>query len=145
MDENILSVTRVLIVDDHPIIQQGLTHLINQEDDMRVCGAAANVKSAVKQIEAHRPRVVIVDLSLPGDSGLRLIRYICQQWVDVRPIVVSSYDAAIYAMLARHEGAMAYICKQDAAEEVVAAIRTVLNGQHYLSRTASIESALWAR
>lgn len=137
MTANVLPVTnirrRVLIVDDHPIVRQGLKRMIDAEADLEVCGEAdsePNARSAVRELG---PDIVIVDLSLQDGDGLELVRAVHAHHPDVPMLVLSMHDEAIYAERMLAEGASGYIMKQAAADQLLTALRTVLQGDTYLS------------
>lgn len=137
MTANVLPVTnirrRVLIVDDHPIVRQGLKRMIDAEADLEVCGEAdsePNARSAVRELG---PDIVVVDLSLQDGDGLELVRAVHAHHPDVPMLVLSMHDEAIYAERMLAEGASGYIMKQAAADQLLTALRTVLQGDTYLS------------
>ena len=124
---------KIIIVDDHPIIRQGLAELIDQEDDLVVCGQAEDAHQAMKAIGKQEPALVVVDVSLKDSNGIELIKDIKVQHPDTVVLVLSMHDEFVYAERALRAGAKGYIMKQEASEKVIQAIRTVLNGQVYLS------------
>lgn len=124
---------RVLIVDDHPILRKGLSLLINQETDLMVGGEAENAQRALEMIEALKPDLVIVDISLPGIDGIELLRRIKQRYGELPTLVVSMHDEAVFAERALRAGARGYIMKQEALENVLVAIRKVLGGEIFVS------------
>jgi DNA-binding NarL/FixJ family response regulator len=124
---------RVLVVDDHPIVRQGLTQLINREGDLRVCGEADCTAGALQAIEALRPDVVVADLSLQGPDGLELLKNLRGKDRAVPVVILSMHDESLYAERALRAGARAYLMKQEATETVLIAIRRVLAGEIYLS------------
>jgi len=123
----------VLIVDDHPIVRQGLAQLINQEKDLEVCGQAEDAHKAMQAIRQLNPDMVIVDISLKGTSGLELIKDLRVQYPDLPALMLSMYDEAVYGERALRAGAKGYVMKQEATEKVVTAIRQVLAGEVYVS------------
>ncbi|MBP0618565.1 response regulator [Cupriavidus consociatus] len=123
--------TKVLIVDDHPIIREGLTHLLMQEG-LHVCCAAATSEEAFAAM-ASQPDIAIVDLSLQSDSGLDLIKTLRQHHPSLAILVLSMHDETLFAERALRAGANGYLMKLEAAEEVMSAIREVLAGSIYLS------------
>jgi len=125
---------RVLIVDDHPIARYGLAKLIEQEADLEVCGEAEDFAQALKALASARPDVVVADISLPGKNGLDLVKDIKARHAGLPVLVLSIHDESLYAERALRAGASGYIMKEEAAEEVVAAIRRVLAGEVYLSQ-----------
>ena len=126
---------RVLVVDDHPVVRQGLALLISHEPDMEVCAQAETVHEAIKAIAATQPDVAVVDLSLKGTSGLELIKDIKVRFSKVPVLVLSMSDENVYAERALRAGARGYMMKEEATEKVLMAIRRVLMGQLYLSES----------
>jgi len=123
----------VLIVDDHPIVRQGLSQLINAEDDLEVCGDAATVEEALQSLGESYPDVVIVDLSLAHSDGLELIKEIRSETRDLPVLVLSMHDENMYAERLLSAGANGYIMKQAAADQLLIALRRVLAGGVYVS------------
>ncbi len=128
---------RVLIVDDHPIVRQGLKGLISQATDLIVCGEAETIFDALKAIEQLKPDIIVVDISLKGESGVDLIKDVRIRYPDLPVLTLSMYDEAIYAERVLCAGARGYVTKEEAAENVLNAIRQVLNGQIFLSERMS--------
>ena len=125
--------TRVLLVDDHPIVRQGLAQLIGQQAGLEVCAEAADPQEAMAAIKAHSPSLVVLDLSLNGADGMELIRDIRQQREDLPVLVLSMHDESVYAQRAIRAGARGYIMKQEPPEVLLEAVRRVLDGEIYLS------------
>ncbi len=125
--------TRILIVDDHPIVRQGLAELINHEGDLVVCGQAEDSHGAMKAIRELNPNMAIIDISLKETSGLELIKDIHSQHADVPVLALSMHDETLYAERALRAGAMGYIMKQEATENVIGAVRKILGGEIYVS------------
>ena len=123
----------IIIVDDHPVVRQGLAQLINQEADLHVCGQAEDAHEAVRAIKELAPDMVIVDISLRDTSGMDLIKDIKVRHPDLPILTLSMHDEAVYAERALRAGARGYIMKQEATERVVTAIRCVLAGNVYVS------------
>ncbi|SEM01146.1 DNA-binding response regulator, NarL/FixJ family, contains REC and HTH domains [Syntrophus gentianae] len=124
---------RVLIVDDHPILRKGLSLLINSEPDLTVVAEADNAQRALEKIEAHKPDLLIVDISLPGIDGIELIKTVKLTHRDLPALVVSMHDESLFAERALRAGARGYIMKQEALEKVLVAIRRVLAGEIFVS------------
>lgn len=131
---------RVLIVDDHPIVRQGLRRMIELEPDLAVCGEAQTEKEAREAIRELAPDVVIVDISLGQGDGLELVRDVHAQRPELPMLVLSMHDELIYAERLLAAGASGYIMKQAASDQLITALRQVLEGARYLSE--SLASAL---
>ncbi len=125
--------SKIFVVDDHPIVRQGLGLLINREADMIVCGAAEEAQSALRAIPTLQPDVMVVDISLTGPDGLELVKTIRTRDANLPILVLSMHDESIYAERALRAGANGYIMKQEATEKVLVAIRRILRGDVYLS------------
>src|ERR1700719_1045797 len=123
----------VFVVDDPPIVRQGLTLLINQECDLAVCGEAEEMHSALSAILAVRPDILIVDISLNGPDGLELLKNIRISSPRLPVLILSMHDESIYAERALRAGANGYIMKQEATEKVLVALRRILGGEIYVS------------
>ncbi|MCU0914917.1 MAG: response regulator transcription factor [Planctomycetes bacterium] len=123
----------VLIVDDHPIVRQGLAQLINQEKDLQVCGQAEDAHEAMQAIRQLQPDMVIVDIGLKDVSGMELIKDLKVQYPNLPVLTLSMHDEGVYGERALRAGAKGYIMKQEATEKVVTAIRRVLAGEVYVS------------
>jgi DNA-binding NarL/FixJ family response regulator len=123
----------VFVVDDHPIVRQGLALLINQETDLTVCGEAEEMYSALSAIQAVRPDILIVDISLNGPDGLELLKHIRLGAPRLPVLILSMHDESIYAERALRAGANGYIMKQEATEKVLVALRRILSGEIYVS------------
>jgi len=124
---------RILIVDDHPIVFRGLEELLAREPDVEVCGGAESVADALGQIEATRPDLVVVDVSLGESSGIDLITEINARYPGVKTLVWSMYDEEMFAERALRAGAMGYVNKKEPVGNVVQAMRQVLRGEMYAS------------
>jgi DNA-binding NarL/FixJ family response regulator len=123
----------VFVVDDHPIVRQGLTLLINQEPDLTVCGEAEEMHSALSAILAVKPDILIVDISLNGPDGLELLKNVRINSPRMPVLILSMHDESIYAERALRAGANGYIMKQEATEKVLVALRRILSGEIYVS------------
>jgi DNA-binding NarL/FixJ family response regulator len=123
----------VLLVDDHPIVRQGLAQLINQEPDLEVCGHAEDAAGAFAAIAAYRPDIVILDISLNGPDGLALLKDIRLGDPALPVLILSMHDESLYAERALRAGANGYIMKQEATEKVLEAIRRIRGGELYVS------------
>ena len=124
---------KLLVVDDHPIVRRGLVQLINQEEDLVVCGEACDAAAALEAVEALRPDLAIVDISLGDVGGLELIKWIRSQWPDLPMLALSIHSESLYAERALRAGAQGYVMKQEATEIILSAIRRVLRGEVHVS------------
>ena len=127
------SKAKVFLVDDHPLVREWLTTLIQQQPDLVVCGEAETPAQAFDAIAGQKPDVAIVDISLKGGSGIELIKNIRTLRPPVAVIVLSMHDEILYAERALRAGARGYIMKRETAKKVIVAIRQVLEGKMYLS------------
>lgn len=124
----------VFLIDDHPMIRMGYRALLEREPDLTVAGEAADAEAALAAIREQRPDLAIVDISLgEGPGGLRLVEQIRQQCPETARLVVSMHDEALYAERALRAGAQGYVMKSTRGEELLEAVRTVLEGQVYVS------------
>ncbi len=124
---------RVFIVDDHPLVRDGLANLINQQSDLVVCGEAEDSAGAIAAIESSKPDVALIDISLKNESGLELVKTLQTQFADVALIVLSMHDEALYAERALHAGARGYVMKRETSKNILTAIRRVVEGDVYVS------------
>ena len=125
--------TRILIVDDHPLMRQGIGQLINAEKEMIVCGEAEDANKAIDAIATTKCDIAIIDISLKGSSGIELLKNIKVRYPKLPVLVLSMHDEAVYAQRALRAGASGYIMKQEGAEKVLIAVRKILNGEVYVS------------
>ena len=129
--------TRILVVDDHPMMRQGLAALINNERDLTVCCEAESAQQALATIARERPDLVLADITLPDKSGLELIKDLQVLHPGLRVLVVSMHDESIYAERVLRAGGRGYIMKQEGGKRLMEAIRQVLGGQVYVSARMS--------
>lgn len=125
--------TKILLVDDHPVLRKGLVRLIDTKNGFVVCGEASAATDAMIQIRDLHPDLVIVDIGLPGASGIELTKTIRAEFPRIPVLILSMHEEALYATRALRAGAMGYIVKQDAIDNIVVALNEVLNGGRYLS------------
>jgi DNA-binding NarL/FixJ family response regulator len=124
---------RVLLIDDHPIVRQGLALLIDREQDLAVCGEADGAHTGLHAVATLKPDLVVLDLSLSGPDGLDVLKEIRLNSGSLPVLILSMHDESIYAERALRAGANGYIMKQEATEKVLVAIRRILAGEVYLS------------
>lgn len=128
---------QILIVDDHPMTRAGLTHLINHQSDTEVCGEAENAAQALDLLATSQPDLIMIDITLPGKSGLELIKDVKAIRPDLAILVVSMHDESLYADRVLRAGARGYITKHEGGDKLMGAIRHVLNGKIYVSESMS--------
>lgn len=130
---------KVFIVDDHCILREGLSHLINSEEDLMVCGEAGNVSDALQAISDCKPDIAIVDISLGDGSGIRLIENLIYSNPRLLVLVLSMHDEFTYAERCLMVGARGYIMKQEPSKQLISAIRKILNGEIYVSDELNVK------
>jgi DNA-binding NarL/FixJ family response regulator len=126
-------VRRVLIVDDHPIVRQGIKLMINSQPDLNVCGEAHSEQDARRLVRELQPDALVVDLSLGQGDGFNVVRDIHAHYPQIRVLVLSMHDEAVYAERLLDQGASGYIMKQAATDQLITALRTVLRGERFMS------------
>ncbi len=124
---------RILLVDDHPLLREGLTRLISSESGMMVCGTASSVQEALAMVEAEKPNLVITDLTLPGRNGLELIKDLGATYPEIPTIVLSMHDELFYAERVLRAGGRGYVMKDAPPDHLLKATRTVLDGGVFAS------------
>lgn len=128
---------QVFLVDDHPLVRQALSQLINQEGDLAVCGEAETAPEALRSIAALKPDVAVVDVTLKEGSGLDLVKDLKLRHQELPVLVLSMHDESTYAERLLRSGARGYVMKDQASDKVVTALRRVLDGEVYLSEKMS--------
>ncbi|MFZ0503581.1 MAG: response regulator transcription factor [Chthoniobacterales bacterium] len=129
--------TRILIVDDHPMTRAGLVHLINHQPEMVVDGEAEDAAQALDLLASKRPDLMLIDITLPGKSGLELIKDVKAMHPDLPMLVLSMHDESLYADRVLRAGARGYITKHEGGDKLMGAIRHVLSGRIYVSESMS--------
>jgi len=124
---------RIFLVDDHPIVRQGLTQLIDNEPDLTICGQGEDTFGSLRAIKIAKPDLCLVDVSLKDGDGIELIKELKAQMPDIPVLMLSMHDEQLYAERALRAGARGYIMKQEPPTVVLAALRRVLDGQVYVS------------
>ena len=125
--------TKVLLVDDHPILRTGLRRMIDQESDMQVCGEAEDGPKAFELCGTLTPDIAVIDISLKGSNGIELVKNLKARYPDLPTLVLSMHDESLYAERALRAGSRGYIMKEEAIEQVLVAIRRALLGEIFLS------------
>ncbi len=129
----LLSPSRILIVDDHSMVREGLRLRIAAFPDLEVCGEATTEDEAMELVGETDPQLIIVDISLKSGHGLELIKRVKSSYPSIKMLVSSGFEESLYAERALRAGALGYLNKQDSGEKVIEAIRTVLRGERYVS------------
>jgi DNA-binding NarL/FixJ family response regulator len=124
---------KILLVDDHPVLRKGLVRLIDAKEEFEVCGEASTAAEAMPLIRQLTPDLVIVDIGLPGTSGIELTKTIHAEFPKLPVLILSMHEEALYATRALRAGAMGYIVKQDAIDNIATALREAFSGGRYLS------------
>ena len=139
------SPAKILIVDDHPSVREGLTLRISLHPDLEVCGEADSEDQALALVRQTGPELVLIDISLKNGNGIELIKRIRSLDPAIKMLVISGFQESLYAERAFRAGALGYLNKQESNEKMIEAIRTVLAGQRFLSPEISrrlVEQAL---
>lgn len=129
--------TKILLVDDHPLVREGLANLIHQQPDLEVCGEAASQPQALQLIADAKPHIAVIDISLENGSGLELIKSVKAMHPSVAMLALSMHDESLYAERALRAGARGYLMKREAAKKVIQGVRAVLAGQLFVSEKIS--------
>ena len=133
MSELLHTPRRLVIVDDHPIVRRGIQSLIAQETDLEICGEAAGAAEALGVIRTTHPDVVVIDISLNGTDGIELTKSVRAEFAKLPILIMSMHDESIYAERVLRCGANGYVMKQEIADHIVNALRTILKGEIYVS------------
>jgi DNA-binding NarL/FixJ family response regulator len=128
---------RIFLVDDHPVLRDGLRRLLEAEPDLMVCGEAETARKTYETVQAATPDLAIVDISLTGPSGIELVKGLKSRFPKLRMLMLSMHDEVLYAERALRAGARGYVMKQAPTEQLLAAVRRVLKDEIYLSDTLS--------
>ena len=124
---------KIALVDDHPIVRQGLVQAISREPDLQICTEASGIVEALQKMEGESPDVFVIDLSLDGENGIELIDYIKSRNAAAKILVYSAHDEETFAGRVVRAGALGFINKREPIAKVVEAIRQVLRGEVFLS------------
>jgi DNA-binding NarL/FixJ family response regulator len=125
--------TKVFLVDDHPLVREWMTQLIERESDLAVCGEAEDTQEALNKIAETKPDIVIADISLKTTHGLELVKDLPARYPTLPVLILSMHDESLYAERVLRAGAKGYITKQEATKKILPAIRQVLAGEIYIS------------
>ena len=124
---------RILMVDDHPIVREGMAQFLNLQDKLHLCCQASNAKEALAAMSACDHALAIVDISLDGDSGLELIKTLRQRYPELAILTLSMHDESLFAERALRSGANGYLMKQEGTQNILLAVQQILAGNIYLS------------
>jgi len=125
--------TRIMIVDDHPLVRRGIAAVIQAEPDFAVCALAGDADEARKALEKELPDLMLLDISMPGMNGIDLIRELRARYPELRVLVLSMHEEDVYAERALRSGANGYIMKDEPVAKILGVVRTVLDGGVYVS------------
>jgi DNA-binding NarL/FixJ family response regulator len=128
-----IGIAKVLIVDDHPMVREGLTMRLSAQPDLQVCGEAACEDEAIAVVKQTHPDLVLVDIALKSGDGIELVKQIKSRHPSIKMLVLSSYQESLYAERALRAGATGYLSKQESHDKLLEAVRTVLAGKRYVS------------
>lgn len=131
--ESAAGTTRIVIVDDHPLVREGLIGLLSAQSDFLVCGEAAGVVEARQVVASAKPDVAIIDLTLSDGTGIELIKELKAKYQGLKLLVLSMHDESLFAERAMRAGAVGYVSKHEASRTIVQAVRSILAGKLYLS------------
>ncbi len=132
-NKNPQTTKKILLVDDHPVLRKGLARLIDAKEEFAVCGEASDAADAMTLIRKLIPDLVVVDIGLPGTSGIELTKTIRAEFPKLPVLILSMHEEVLYATRALRAGAMGYIVKQDAIDNIATALHEALSGRRYLS------------
>jgi len=138
-------VHRIILIDDHPLIRQGLSQLLNSQPTLAVAGSAESAGEGIEMVRKHKPDLVILDLSLPKTDGLEVVKQLKSELPKLPMLVISMHDESVYAERVLRAGARGYVMKKEPSEKIFEAIQHVLRGDIYVSERIKrdmLESAL---
>ena len=127
--------TRILLVDDHPIVREGLTAVLSRIPDVEIVGEAGNAGEAIEKVASCSPDLVLLDISLPGRSGIEVLEILHAQYPVVKILMLSTYPEKQYAVRCLRSGAAGYLTKKDSTSELLPAIQTIMRGKKYVTTT----------
>lgn len=142
--ETLVHKSRVFVVDDHPLVREGLANLINAQEDLIICGEAEDSAQAITGMMKTAPDVALIDISLQNESGLELVKHLAAQFPKVALIVLSMHDETLYAERALRAGARGYVMKREATNNVLSSIHRVLEGGVFVSERVANRIAMKA-
>jgi DNA-binding NarL/FixJ family response regulator len=137
LENNVGAECRIVLVDDHPIVRDGLIQMMSRQDGLTVCGEASSAEEAFKVIEELKPDLAIVDIFMEGANGIELTKMLHARDASLPILILSMHDEALYAERAIRAGAMGYVMKQEASRTIVDAIHSVMSGKRYVSNHIS--------
>ncbi|HTY37290.1 MAG TPA: response regulator transcription factor, partial [Bacteroidota bacterium] len=124
---------RILIVDDHPLVRQGLKAGLSKAPDLKVIGEAETADEALTEARNQRPDIILLDISLPGRNGFEVLRQLHAEMPEVRILMLSTYSEKQYAVRCLRNGAWGYLTKKSSSDELIDAVRTVMQGRKYIT------------
>ena len=133
---------KVLLADDHSIVRAGLRRIVEESGDMEVIAEASDGHETIRQVEKKKPDVAVIDISMPGLDGLEVVSRLSSRYADLPVLILTMHEEGQYVVRAIEAGAMGYITKQSAPEQLVNAIRKLMEGSRYLTDEAAEALAL---
>lgn len=132
-----IKTTRIVVVDDHPMMREGLAQLISKQQDLTIVAEACDAQTAISEVERTKPDLVLLDITLPGRSGIEVIKDLRAILPNLHILVISMHDESVYAERALRAGARGYIMKQEGGKKILEAMRQVINGAIHVSPAIS--------
>jgi two-component system, NarL family, invasion response regulator UvrY len=133
---------KVMLVDDHAVVRMGFKMLLETSDDIRVIAEAENGETAIKSFMEHKPDVIVMDITMPGMGGMEAIERILSKESSARILVLSAHEDSVHPKRVLNAGAMGYVTKRSAAEELIKAIRAVASGKKYIEASVAQQMAI---
>jgi DNA-binding NarL/FixJ family response regulator len=130
-------IIRIVVVDDHPLVREGLTTMLSRQEDMEIVGEADGVSNALAVFKETEPHVAIIDISLKDGNGIELIKQIKSKWEGIRILVSSMHDEMVYAERALAAGAKGYVHKEEGSQKIVDGVRRIMDGHIFVSQPVS--------
>ncbi len=128
---------QVMLVDDHTIVRNGLRSILENTNEIEVIGEASTGEEALEKIPLLKPQIMLVDISMPGISGIELVRKVVKQWSTIRPIILSMHNDDAYILKSVEAGAYGYLLKDATRDEILTALHTVKNGEKYFNSSVA--------
>lgn len=137
-----MSQISIMLVDDHAVVRMGFKMLLESDADIKVVAEAENGETAIKHYVEHKPNVVVMDITMPGMGGIEAIERILAKDSNARILVLSAHEDSVHPKRVLNAGAMGYLTKRSAAEELIKAIRTIATGKKYIEASVAQQMAI---